>query len=317
MKTQKRKSLGKRIDGFVTVMTQCVKLVSETGFPLKTCDPKKMRKVAGVLKMLKKLWVVPVVLSAQAAFLSGKVAWADEEVTLPTPSTEGAPPSNPGREGMAPPWETAGKPPSEQPQTAVPGKTLVAHAEAASSDPLKIFINIGVGFGYVSYDPYYSAISSSQVYLNGQGYPIASDEGFYLSLISPNTLTGLVARGVTDLHLGGSASSGFSSSSTTAPFIFQGNLAASLIQFFGADQASGFYVRGDAGYAVVGIGAGANFFSLSGTQSGVGLLGGLGYAIKLGKHVRMLLGGQATTILFLPDSPLSTFQGDASILLAF
>ncbi len=257
---------------------------------------------------------------------------ADDDAPVTPPETTGDAPAQPHRrEGMAPPWETVGKTPSpsasdsQQPDAAAspsaptqaPAPRAAARANLSENDPLKVFINIGVGYGYVAYDPYYQAIANSQVFLNGQGYPIASDEGFYLGLISPNTLTGVTARGVTDLHLGGSTSSGYSSTSNTAPFVFQGNLAASLMQFFGPEQASGFYLRADAGYAVVGIGSGANIFSLSGTSSGIGLLGGLGYAFKLGKHVRMLFGGQATTILFLPDSPLSTFQGDVSILLAF
>ena len=239
-------------------------------------------------------------------------------------------PPTPSREGVRPPWETVGKTPeplqaptpAQNPAAAAPLETTKPRSEPGDprGDGLRFFFNIGAGYGYVAYDPYYQAVATSQSYLYGSSYAICSDEGFYLSLLGPNTLTGISVHNVTDIHFGGSTSSSFSStaSSGTYPFVFEGNIAASFMHFFGEAQASGFYLRGDAGYAVIGAGTSANIFNLSSTASGIGLLGGLGYSFRLGKHVRMLLGGQATTILLTPDgSPLSSFQGDFSFLIGF
>ncbi|MCJ8314968.1 MAG: hypothetical protein HRU38_22990 [Saccharospirillaceae bacterium] len=101
--------------------------------------------------------------------------------------------------------------------------------------------------------------------------------GFYWPFPDERTILGFVVN-----SSGDALSDGYNTVQFT-----QTSVAISAMRFFGSEPGDGFFVRGDVGSTSLSISQ--DGYSVATTESGLGLLAGIGYGIKMSEGTRILL----------------------------
>jgi len=102
--------------------------------------------------------------------------------------------------------------------------------------------------------------------------------GFYWPFPNDQSILGVVINGSGD-----SFTDGFSTFQLS-----QSSLAISAMHFFGSEPGDGFFIRGDVGSSSLSVSL--DGYNYGASESGLGLLGGIGYGIKMSEETRILLG---------------------------